>query len=479
MTMRLVADRTLRRLDGGRVLLGGSPLKLLRLRDAGALLVTRLVDSGEPAPASGKGAQLVDRLLDAGMVHPVCEGTASTPADVTVVVPVRDRRDGLHATLAAIGAVGDVVVVDDGSRTPIPEATIRHGAPRGPAGARNSGWRGASRSLIAFVDADVVPDGGWLAQLLAHFDDPRVGAVAPRIVADVRDVRSRWLAAYERVRSPLDLGSDPSPVRPKAQVPYVPTAALVVRRTALEQLHGFDESMRVGEDVDFVWRLHEAGWRVRYEPRSVVRHPARARPAEWLRQRFAYGTSAAPLASRHPGDVAPVAVSGWSAAAWALVAAGRPVAGVATAAGTTALLAPKLQPLPDAWREAIRLAGAGHVLAGRRLADAVTRTWWPAALAAAAMSTRARRALVAAAIVPALLEWRERRPAGMDPARFVVAKLADDVAYGAGVWAGCVRARSLAALLPDLANWPGRTTTNSAHKSSDSDENRAEFGVPA
>jgi hypothetical protein len=201
---------------------------------------------------------------------------------------------------------------------------------------------------------------------------------------------------------------------------------------------------------------------VRYEPHGVVHHPARQTAREWLRQRFDYGTSAAPLASRHPGDVAPVAVSGWSAAAWGLAAAGHPIAGVATAAGTTALLAPKLHPLPDAWREAVRLAGMGHLLAGRRLADAVTRAWWPAALVAAAVSKRARRALVATAIVPALLEWRERRPADVDPARFVLAKLADDVAYGAGVWTGCIRERSFRALVPDLANWPGRTTTNSA-----------------
>lgn len=456
MTVRLVADRALRRLDGGRVLLGGSPLKLLRLRDAGARLVARLLDGGEPAPSTGNGADLVARLLDAGMVHPVCNGATFTAADVTVVVPVHDRRDGLQATLAAIGKIGDVLVVDDGSRTPVPGATIRHGAPHGPAGARNAGWRAASTALVAFVDADVVPDPGWLAPLLAHFDDPRVAAVAPRIVADARDLQPLWLAAYERVRSPLDLGPDSSPVRPKARVPYVPTAALVVRRTVLEEVGGFDEAMRVGEDVDFVWRLHEAGWRVRYEPESVVHHPARSTITQWLRQRFDYGTSAAPLASRHPGDVAPVAVSGWSAAAWGLVAAGHPVAGVATAAGTTVLLAPKLQPLPDAWREAVRLAGMGHLLAGRRLADAVTRTWWPAALAAAPLSKRARRALAAAAVVPALLEWRERRPTGIDPARFVVAKLADDVAYGAGVWTGCVRERSPAALKPDLANWPGR-----------------------
>lgn len=458
--MRVLADRSLRRLDGGRVLLGGSPLRLVRLTDAGAALVARLLDGGEPVPTEGKGADLARRLVDAGMVHPVADGGRWTPADVTVVVPVRDRREGLHATLAAVGDVGAVVVVDDGSRARVPEATVRHEHARGPAAARNAGWRAATTELVAFVDADVVPEANWLTPLLAQFDDAHVGAAAPRIVADARHLRPAWLAAYERVRSPLDLGPEPSPVRPKARVPYVPTAALVVRRAALAAADGFDETMRVGEDVDFVWRLAGAGWAVRYEPRSVVHHPTRTTIGAWLRQRFDYGTSAAALTARHPGDVAPVAVSGWSALAWGLVASGHAVAGAATAGATTALLVPKLQPLPHAAKEAARLAGLGHLLAGRRLGEATMRAWWPAALAGAVVSPRARRALVAAATVPPLLEWRDRRPAGLDPLRWTLARLADDVAYGAGVWAGCVRARSFAALRPDLANWPGRGATS-------------------
>jgi mycofactocin system glycosyltransferase len=456
--VRVVADATLRRLDNGRVLLGGSPLRLLRLTDAGARAVDALL-AGEPVPTSGRRARLARRLLDTGMVHPVAEGGTCRPADVTVVIPVRDRRDGLHATLAAVGDVGAVTIVDDGSRERVPEATVRHERPRGPAAARNAGWRAAATELVAFVDADVVPEPGWLAPLLAHFDDAEVAAVAPRIVAATGDVQPGWLAAYEQARSPLDLGPDPSPVRPKARVPYVPTAALVVRRRALAGVGGFDEAMHVGEDVDLVWRLHDAGWTVRYEPSSRVGHPARGTAGDWLRQRFRYGTSAAALAARHPGAVAPVAVSGWSALAWALVAAGHPIAGAATAGATTALLVPKLRPLPHASREAVRLAGLGHLLAGRRLADAVVRAWWPAALAGAAVSPRARRALLGAATIPALLDWRSRRPA-LDPARWVAARLADDVAYGAGVWVGCLRDRSVDALLPDLANWPGSGTTS-------------------
>ena len=84
----------------------------------------------------------------------------------------------------------------------------------------------------------------------------------------------------------------------------MPTAALVVRaRRPADAGQGgavFDPALRCGEDVDLIWRLHDAGWRIRYEPAVRVGHHE---PASWpglLARRFRYGTSAAPLARRHP-----------------------------------------------------------------------------------------------------------------------------------------------------------------------------------
>jgi len=53
--------------------------------------------------------------------------------------------------------------------------------------------------------------------------------------------------------------------------------------------------LRYGEDVDLVWRLHDAGWQVRYDPRTCVEHAEPERWLPWLLRRHAYGTSAAPL----------------------------------------------------------------------------------------------------------------------------------------------------------------------------------------
>jgi hypothetical protein len=134
---------------------------------------------------------------------------------------------------------------------------------------------------------------------------------------------------------------------------------------------------------------------------------------------------------------------------------GHPVAGALVAAATTAQLAPRLAGLQQPWTEAARLAGRGHLYAGNAVADAVRRAWWPLAIGAATVSRRAQLGFLPAMVVPPLLEWRTKRPP-LDPATWTALRLVDDVVYGAGVWFGCIRERSFAALRPDLTNWPGR-----------------------
>jgi len=463
------------------VLVGGSPIRLLRLTAAGRALVDRLA-AGEPVPAVQGAQRLTRRLLDAGLAHPRPPALA-TRADVVVVIPVRNDHHGLAATLRAVTA-DSIVVVDDASSTPLcssitgraPTTVVRRSAQGGPGAARNDGWRAAGREFVAFVDANCEPEAGWLDVLLPHFGDPLVAAVAPRIVAAPHPAAPRWLVAYEEACSPLDLGPRKATVRPGSPVAYVPTAALVVRRAALEALGGFDETLQVGEDVDFVWRLVAAGWTVRYEPAAKVRHPMRPTPAAALAQRYRYGTSAAALARRHGDAVAPAAVSPWTAAAWSLIAAGHPLTGAAAAGYSVAALAgrvpstptmrrPPRPAVPDALHpsrppaelgatrlplgEAVRLAGIGHLRGGLSLARAVRRAWAPTAVALAVASRRARPALLATAVVPGLVEWARRRPR-LDPVRFSALHLADDLAYGAGLCAGCARERSVRALLPHV-----------------------------
>lgn len=454
MTSRFALDGTWRRPRRGTVVIVGSPLVLFRLTDAG-VRVAEALEVGAELPTGHEG--LTERFLDAGAVHPVPTGPGPYgPNDVTVVVPTRNPDpDRLDRLVTSLGPVGRVVVVDDASDTPVHTdlaELVRLAAQQGPGGARQAGLARITTPLVAFVDDDVNVTPGWLDPLLAQFGDDRVGLVAPRVLSTPG---TGALARFDEQRSPLDLGPEPARVRSGTRVSYVPAAALVCRTDAIAAVAGFDPTLRFGEDVDLVWRLDEQGWRCRYEPAAIVRHRPRATLATWGRQRFGYGSSAAPLALRHPNALAPVRMSGWSLAVWGLVALGHPVAGVGLAGGTIVALARKLQDVPDRARESARLAGLGHLVAGRQLASAVTRAWWPIAVLLALVSRRARRALLAAATIPALADWVRQRPR-IDPVRYAALRLLDDAAYGAGVWAGCLRHRTWRPLVPDLTPFPAR-----------------------
>ena len=464
----VVLDASVRRVDGGRALIGGSPLRILKVSEAGAAAIDGW-ERGEPVGEASGRRRLARRLLEGGLAHPRFDVGPYGPTDVTVLIAVHDDPDLLEVTLAALHAPGyeppgAVVVADDATPD---EAGIRRVADRygatvarretsgGPAGGRNTALALVRTPVVAFVDRDVVPEPGWLLPLLAHLADPRVAVVAPRIRAVVGQPGD-VLAAYDLERSPLDLGPHEARVAPGTRVAYVPTTALLVRRSLFDEIGLFDEGLPMGEDVDLIWRTVDAGHVVRYEPRSVARHPTRRDLRAWVRQRFDYGTSAAPLDARHPGSVAPLTLSGWTAAAWGLAAVGHPIVGAGVAAGAAAMLPRRLTMLDDPWRETWELAGKGQLAAWRPIATALTRTWWPAALGASLVSRRARRALVLAAVVPPLVDWANGDRA-LDPVRTTGLRILDDAAYGAGVWAGCWRHRTIAPLLPTLRSWPGRS----------------------
>ncbi|WP_433478704.1 mycofactocin biosynthesis glycosyltransferase MftF [Spirillospora sp. CA-142024] len=452
---RLRPDAGLAPLEDGRVLLGGAPARIMRLTPDGADLVERWRGGAPVGPGRAAGL-LARRLLEAGMMHPVPPEGATDPSDVTIVVPAYGRARQLARCLAGLGTGHPVIVVDDASPDPGPIAeaaagagarVIRRRVNGGPGAARNTGARAARTPFIAFVDSDCVPGPGWLAPLLAHFADPAVAAAAPRITSHVTG--SGVLARYEAECSALDMGGVPGIVRPRSAVSYVPSAALVVRRAAFGA--GFDERMRVGEDVDFVWRLAGSGAHIRYVPESVVAHQHRTRLRAWLARRHDYGTSAAPLAIRHPDELPALTMSGWSALAWGFAAAGNPVAGLAVTAGGTALLARKFSAWTDRpWPLAIRMASGGTLAAGEILGRTVIRTWWPVAVPAALAVKRLRLPLAAAAVGPAAVALRRQGGSSLGPLTWTGIRLLDELAYGLGVWRGCAAERTIAPLLPRL-----------------------------
>ena len=454
-------DRRVRVLGQGAALLGGSPTRLLRLAPA----AQDMLAGGRLKVSDAVSAELARTLLDATVAHP---RPASGPShrDVTVVIPVRDNACGLRRLVDSLRGLR-IVVVDDGSSTPIEQEdfagahpdiqVLRHVQSKGPAAARNTGLAACTTGFVAFLDSDVVPRRGWLEVLLGHFSDPTVALVAPRIVGLTQT--DHLVARYEAVRSSLDLGHREAPVIPYTSVSYVPSAAIICRTSPLRDIGGFDETMRSGEDVDLCWRLVEAGARLRYEPIAQVAHDHRTELRDWVARKAFYGGSAASLSVRHPDKIAPLMISGWALTAWILMAIGSSfgyLASLFVAALTGRRIAKTMQGADTQMSDVLVVAARGLWSAALQLASAICRHYWPVALLAAVAFRPCRRDVLVAAVVDGVADWASHRQFAGDAARpiglltYLLLKRVDDLAYGLGLWYGVVRERTVGPLKPQI-----------------------------
>ena len=466
---RIALDPEVRFFAGGKAAVGGSPWRVVRFGEAALRFLANLRSAGSAGavPVDPAARALARSLLDRGLAHPLFGDVPSACHDVEIVVPIFGPAKVLEGCLSALAGLR-VIVIDDGSLDP--EAVravaalhgarlVRHGENRGPAAARNTGATIASSDLVAFVDADCRPCPGWLDRLIVHFEDPRVVAVAPRIVSSPEGTSA--LARYEASRSSLDMGSRSEVVRAGGRLGFVPTAAVVVRREVVLG-HRFDELLRFGEDVDLVWRLADRGWLVRYEPRATVLHEPRLALGAWLGRRCAYGTSAGTLARRHPGRLAPARLSFLNLASIALVAAGHPFPAAASIASAARLLHLRLAPFGIGPSASAAIVARGLLSDCSALGSVFRREWWPigaAALAASALRMRRRQGCLVSRrgapvvsvlmLAPLVLEMARARPR-LDPFRYVGLRLLEDAAYGVGVIAGAAREQTIAPLVPEV-----------------------------
>jgi len=200
---------------------------------------------------------------------------------VSVVIATRNRADRLRRLIDLLDALeggppAEVVIVDDGSTDDTPrvvqeQATRRPwlhvlsvDRSRGPAHARNLGWRQATGTYIAFTDDDCRPAPGWLRGLLAGHAGGADIVQGPTMPDpdeyDARTALSHWIAVEE-----------PSFRFETCNISY--------RRELLQRLGGFDEGFGTsrggapyGEDADLGWRATEAGAAFVFTREASVTH---------------------------------------------------------------------------------------------------------------------------------------------------------------------------------------------------------------
>ncbi|UOQ57544.1 mycofactocin biosynthesis glycosyltransferase MftF [Leucobacter allii] len=462
-------------LRAGRVTIGGSPWTVTLIPERFRVFARRLFAANRRGvlPATPEETDAALFLLDLGIADPLppTAAAASRPDDVEVVVPVYRHVEELERCLASLREEGlPVIVVDDASPRPdaarIRKAARAHGARLivrktngGPGEARNDGFRASTAPFVAFLDADVTASPGFAARLRPLFDDPLVGALGPRVRPRIEGGSA--IELYEETRSELDMGPDPSRVVYGVPVGWLPSASVIVRRSAVTD-PPFEPGMRVGEDVDLFWRMHEAGWTVRYVPDVVHHHEVRTALTDFSQRRAMYGSSAAELELRHPGRLIPARPSLSGLAMVAVLANRRswvrllalPIAGYEFARQRR-LLGPRM-PLSIAvemtgrslWSDAFWM---GHLL---------RRDWWPVGWGVLVLTPFSRLARgVAAAMIWEPVRDHLLRPTRLGPFKSLALRLVDDASYGSGVIRNAIRKRVPNVVTPRvrIPSWPARS----------------------
>ena len=445
MSAHLVPDTQWFRTRDGKGLMAGSPLTYFSVSDAGARILDA-IEHDNTLPAHHFA--LTHRLLATGAVHPRPTESVDTK-DITVVIPAYitspDALEHLRELVQSLMAF-TVIVVDDCSPT---DFTLESGtviqldSNSGPASARNAGLAHVTTPIVVFIDTDISVDEMQLLALASYVSIDNVAMVAPRIITTNAKT---FLSEYESFHSPLDLGATDAVVRPMSRVSYVPSAVLMGHVSAFQELNGFNEEMRSGEDVDLVWRLIESGQLCRYVPSVQCEHTPRISIGALLKQRFSYGKSAAQLDQKHPRAASPFRANLFFVLPAVAVLMGFLYLAVPLVVLSVLYVLWTLRALPLPIRSKITITGIGLRSTLISLAQAIHRAWWPLFVVVGGSSIRVGAMLTFSVLFPPCIGIVRKKP--QFPIRYLVVRMLDNFAYGAGVWAGAWRARSARCLLP-------------------------------
>lgn len=220
---------------------------------------------------------------------------------VSIIIPVYNRavitRQCLEALMAPPGEAveHEIIVVDDASADMTPRLlrsygsrihVVTHGENLGFACACNDGAAAASGRLLIFLNNDTIPIRGWLEALVAYADvHQSASVVGSKLLFPNETIQHAGVViSQDALPRHLYAGfpADHPAVNKSRRFQMVTAACMLVRRSAFEQVGGFDTAFRNGyEDVDLCLRLGERGHEIHYCHKSVLYHLESVSDGRW------------------------------------------------------------------------------------------------------------------------------------------------------------------------------------------------------
>ncbi len=227
---------------------------------------------------------------------------------VSVVVAAYDAASTLGDCLRSLTALAyprerlEILVVDNASSDDTPvvargfasAVTLLTETRRGAAAARNRGIAAARGEVVAFTDADCVVEPEWLTELVPALRDPMVGVAGGRILAvwPCNRIAALGEAIHDHAAAMASLP------------PYAITMNWASPKRVLDEVGRFDESFLRCQDVDLAYRIVQAGYRLAYVDRAIVRHRNRSTLRGLMREARLHGEGAVAVRRVHAAYLA-------------------------------------------------------------------------------------------------------------------------------------------------------------------------------
>jgi peptidoglycan-N-acetylglucosamine deacetylase len=216
---------------------------------------------------------------------------------VTVLIPAHNEESVIVQTVTSVLASDypdmHVIVVNDGSTdntgalldnnfSTEPHVQIIHQVNRGKAAALNNAMGHAQTEIVVTIDADTEIEPDAIRQLVRHFSNPKIGAVAGNVKVGNR---SRWLTRWQALEYITSQNMEKRAFDLLNCITVVPGALGAWRKRAIEAAGGITADT-VAEDADLTVAIRRLGWRISYEERAIAWTEAPATAGALIRQRF-------------------------------------------------------------------------------------------------------------------------------------------------------------------------------------------------
>src|SRR5438876_931778 len=235
---------------------------------------------------------------------------------VSVIVCSYNGGATLAACLDSLGKLNyshyEVILVDDGSTddtactaAQFPWVRYIHQSNHGLSHARNTGAAAAKGDVLAYTDSDCMVDADWLYYLIGTLvSGDYAGVGGPNITPPAQD----WIQACVAAAP----GGPNHVLLTDTVAEHIPGCNMAFYRWAFESMGGFDpEYRKAGDDVDFCWRIQQAGWVIAFSPAAIVWHYRRFTLRAFLKQQDGYGEAESLLRFKHLIFFGPTGTAKW------------------------------------------------------------------------------------------------------------------------------------------------------------------------